>query len=159
MEKRLPSLFRTIAVQQRPIQVVTSGVTRAVDSANAFTGGLDLFTQAQAVADGTSKNGAVLRFTHAEEVEPLAVVLGLPGSTKGAASLYTYANNPWRGASVAPMAANIQWDLYAGPGHYLVRMLYNEKETAFKSSCHPISKGSAFYDLRELERCYAQPLG
>jgi hypothetical protein len=116
----------------------------------------DLFARAAAAANGASDAGAVLRFTHAEEVEPLAVLLGLPGSTKGAAANqpYTYFNNPWRGESVAPMAANIQWDLYAGPGHYLVRMLYNEKETAFKASCHPISRGSYFYDLRELERCY-----
>jgi len=71
------------------------------------------------------------------------------------------------------MAANVQWDLYAGtPSHgaakgrnatagkdtrYLVRMLYNEKETAFRSSCKPISKGSDFYDLNELERCYNRP--
>jgi hypothetical protein len=40
----------------------------------------------------------MLRFTHAEEVEPLAVLLGLPGSTTAADSdrPYTYANNPDR---------------------------------------------------------------
>ena len=121
----------------------------------------DLFAQASAKAHGTSDAGAVLRFTHAEEVEPLAVLLGLPGSTQGAAASrpYTYANNPWRGATVAPMAANIQWDLYAGPGHYLVRMLYNEKETAFRAGCRPIARGSYFYDLAELERCYDVRLG
>ena len=148
------------------------GRTITYDMANVLLD--DLFAQAQAKADGTSDKGAVLRFTHAEEVEPLAVLLGLPGSTKGADlnRPYTYANNPWRGANVAPMAANVQWDLYAGPsrgaGHgkktaagqgtqYLVRMLYNEKETAFKPSCKPIAKGSAFYDLNELERCYNRP--
>ncbi len=129
----------------------------------------DLFTQAEAKADGSSDKGAVLRFTHAEEVEPLAVLLGLPGSTEAAPASpddpYTYRNNPWRGADVAPMAANIQWDLYAGTPHqgkgaqptqYLVRMLYNEKETAFKPSCKPIAKGSYFYDLDELKSCYNQ---
>lgn len=126
----------------------------------------DLFTQGEDKADGTSDKGAVLRFTHAEEIEPLAVLLGLPGSTKGADpdKPYTYENNPWRGADVAPMAANVQWDLYAAGGktgggkgtRYLVRMLYNEKETAFKPSCKPIAKGSRFYDLKELERCYGQ---
>jgi hypothetical protein len=129
----------------------------------------DLFAQAEAKAAGASDKGAVLRFTHAEEIEPLAVLLGLPGSTESADlnRPYTYGNNPWRGADVAPMAANVQWDLYAGaPSHggkaadggqgtrYLVRMLYNEKETAFKSSCKPIAKGSTFYDLNELQRCY-----
>lgn len=120
----------------------------------------DLFTQVEAKADGTSDKGAVLRFTHAEEIEPLAVLLGLPGSTKAADAddPYSYQNNPWRGAQVAPMAANIQWDLYARTTsqgtQYLVRMLYNEKETAFKPSCRPIARGSYFYDLDELDRCF-----
>ncbi|MEV5508183.1 histidine-type phosphatase [Streptomyces orinoci] len=124
----------------------------------------DLLAQAEARANGTSDKGAVLRFTHAEEIEPLAALMRLPGSTKQAepGRPYSYANNPWRGAHVAPMAANIQWDLYAkGAGDnssgrsatYLVRMLYNEKETAFKPSCHPIAKGSHFYQLDELKRC------
>ena len=119
----------------------------------------DLFAQAVAKANGTGTAGAVLRFTHAEEVEPLAVLLGLPGSTKAAGPEhpYTYGNNPWRGATVAPMAANIQWDLYAGHGDHLVRMLYNEKETAFPPSCRPIARGSYFYDLTELQRCYGRP--
>ncbi|MGW4274175.1 histidine-type phosphatase, partial [Streptomyces seoulensis] len=127
----------------------------------------DLFAQAEAKARGTSDKGAVLRFTHAEEIEPLAALMGLPGSTEPAAAdrTYTYRDNPWRGAEVAPMAANIQWDLYAStptPGEpakpvtYLVRMLYNEKETAFKPSCEPVSKGSSFYDLAELERCFGR---
>ncbi len=140
-----------------------SGRTITYDMAGVLLD--DLFAQAEAKAAGTSDKGAVLRFTHAEEIEPLAVLLKLPGSTKGADldRPYTYRNNPWRGADVAPMAANVQWDLYAGtPTHgkggteYLVRMLYNEKETAFKPSCKPIAKGSHFYDLNELERCYDQ---
>ncbi|HTJ35993.1 MAG TPA: histidine-type phosphatase [Dactylosporangium sp.] len=116
----------------------------------------DLFAELEAKAGGTSAKGAVLRFTHAEEVEPLAVLLQLPGSTKQARldQPYTYANNPWRGASVAPMAANIQWDLFAKGGTYLVRMLYNERETAFPPSCHPIARGSVYYRLSELERCF-----
>ncbi|WP_263102273.1 histidine phosphatase family protein [Kitasatospora sp. DSM 101779] len=123
----------------------------------------DLFAQAEARAAGTGRNGAVLRFTHAEEIEPLAVLLGLPGSTEPAETdePYSYRNNPWRGAEVSPMAANIQWDLYAGttaqgaPGH-LVRMFYNEKETAFPASCKPVAKGSYFYELGELERCFGR---
>ncbi|WP_063795097.1 histidine-type phosphatase [Kitasatospora sp. MBT66] len=124
----------------------------------------DLLAQAGARAVGTSGNGAVLRFTHAEEIEPLAVLLGLPGSTEQADpdEPYTYRNNPWRGAEVAPMGANIQWDLFADkpadgrPAAHLVRMLYNEKETAFKSSCRPVAKGSYFYPLDELKHCLAR---
>ena len=59
--------------------------------------------------------GAVLRFTHAEEIEPLAVLLGLPGSTKQASLSEPYSYLP---------------------------------------SCKPITKGSYFYDLNELKRCY-----
>jgi hypothetical protein len=122
----------------------------------------DLFARAEAKAGGTSNDGAVLRFTHAEEIEPLAVLLSLPGSTEpaGPGEAYSYRNNAWRGGQVAPMAANIQWDLYSDggragkPATFVVRMLYNEKETPFKPSCRPIAKGSYFYDLNELERCF-----
>lgn len=118
----------------------------------------DFFQQIEAKKAGTSTLGAELRFTHAEEIIPLAALMGLPGSTRGAteAEPYTYADNPWRGASVAPLGSNIQWDVYEKNGRYLVRMLYNEKETAFKAGCHPIEKGSKFYDLDELERCFGR---
>ncbi|GAA0388375.1 lipoprotein [Microbispora corallina] len=148
-----------------------SGRTITYDMAGVLLD--DLFAKVEAKADGTDDTGAVLRFTHAEEILPLAVLLDLPGSTKAAAldQPYSYQNNPWRGENVAPMGANIEWDLYARTSHnghngkptgsakgadYLVRMLYNEKETAFKPSCKPISKGSAFYDLNELKRCFGK---
>ncbi len=116
----------------------------------------DMFTQAQAVADGTSQLIAVLRFTHAEEVFPMATLLGVPGSTvqQPVGDEYTYANNPFRGANLAPMAANIQWDMFSNGHAYLVRMLYNEKQIPFKAGCTPIAPGSYYYSLTELETCY-----
>lgn len=118
----------------------------------------DFFRQAEAKRAGTSDLGAELRFSHAEEIIPLAALMGLPGSTEPAApdEPYTYAGNSWRGASVSPLGANIQWDVFAKGDRYLVRMLYNEKETAFKEGCRPVAKGSAFYDLDELERCFGR---
>ncbi|MFE0512367.1 histidine-type phosphatase [Streptomyces sp. NPDC058964] len=118
----------------------------------------DFFDQVEAKRDGTSDLGAELRFTHAEEIIPLAALMGLPGSTEPvtAERPYTYADNPWRGASVAPLGANIQWDVFHKGDRYLVRMLYNEKETAFKEGCRPIAEGSEFYDLDELERCFGR---
>jgi hypothetical protein len=118
----------------------------------------DFFAKVEAARAGTSTRGAELRFTHAEEIIPLAALMGLPGSTKQVteARPYTYADNPWRGASVAPMAANIQWDLFRKGSTFLVRMLYNEKETAFKAGCVPVVKGSYFYRLDELERCFGR---
>ncbi|MDR6973759.1 uncharacterized protein YqiB (DUF1249 family) [Streptomyces sp. 3330] len=118
----------------------------------------DFFRKAEAERSGTGTLGAELRFTHAEEIIPLAALLGLPGSTEPvtAARPYTYASNPWRGASVAPLASNIQWDVYEKNGRFLVRMLYNEQETSFKAACTPIAQGSTFYDLDELERCFGR---
>ncbi|MFJ8330767.1 histidine-type phosphatase [Streptomyces sp. NPDC094437] len=118
----------------------------------------DFFHQIDAKRDGASTLGAELRFTHAEEIIPLAALMGLPGSTTPATGThpYTYATNPWRGAEVSPLGANIQWDVYEKNGRYLVHMLYNEKETSFKPTCHPIAKGSKFYDATELERCFGR---
>ncbi|MGI5454671.1 histidine-type phosphatase [Streptomyces sp. CA-249302] len=118
----------------------------------------DFFKQVEAKKAGTSTLGAELRFTHAEEIIPLAALMGLPGSTKAATAgvPYTYANNSWRGADVAPLGSNIQWDVFKKGDQYLVRMLYNEKETAFKAGCTPVSKGSKFYALDELEKCFGR---
>ncbi|MEY9992483.1 hypothetical protein ABIE67_004515 [Streptomyces sp. V4I8] len=118
----------------------------------------DFFQQAEAKRAGTSDLGAELRFTHAEEIIPLAALMGLPGSTKGATAErpYTYADNAWLGASVAPLGSHIQWDVFRKGDTYLVRMLYNEKETAFKAGCRPLAKGSTFYELDELERCFGR---
>ncbi|KND45265.1 hypothetical protein IQ64_08050 [Streptomyces stelliscabiei] len=84
--------------------------------------------------------------------------MGLPGSTKGATAgrPYTYADSPWRGADVAPLGANIQWDVFRKGSTYVVRTLHNEKETPFKAGCRPVSRHSAFYDLNELERCFGR---
>ncbi|MEV7000277.1 histidine-type phosphatase [Streptomyces sp. NPDC093982] len=121
----------------------------------------DFFKQVEAKRAGTSDLGAELRFTHAEEIIPLAALMGLPGSTKGATAErpYTSADNAWRGAAVAPLGSNVQWDVFRKGGTYLVRMLYNEKETAFKAGCRPIAKGSTFYKLDELERCFGRTNG
>ncbi|MFG2556923.1 histidine-type phosphatase [Streptomyces sp. NPDC048581] len=118
----------------------------------------DFFDKVEAKRAGTNDLGAELRFTHAEEIIPLAALMGLPGSTKGvtAERPYTYADNAWRGASVAPLGSNIQWDVFRKGDTYLVRMLYNEKETAFKAGCRPIGKDSAFYKFDELQRCFGR---
>ncbi|MGV9268275.1 histidine-type phosphatase [Kitasatospora sp. NPDC003701] len=118
----------------------------------------DLFRKVEDRRAGTGGLAAELRFTHAEEIIPLAALMQLPGSTAQVteASPYSYAGNAWRGATVAPMGANIQWDLYRKGNKYLVRMLYNEQQTAFRPGCAPVSKGSYFYDLDELERCFGR---
>jgi hypothetical protein len=86
----------------------------------------------------------------------LSALLGLPGSTveQPAGDEYTYANNPFRGANVAPTAGNIQWDMFSNGKADLVRMLVNEKQARLKAGCAPIERGSYYYSLNELESCY-----
>ncbi|MYM66428.1 histidine-type phosphatase [Pseudoduganella sp. FT55W] len=119
----------------------------------------DFFNEADAITAGNHAHAAKLRFAHAEIVIPMASALGIPGMSEQLprAAIYSYDNSPWRGAAVAPMAANIQWDIYQDTtGRTLIRMLYNERETSFKSSCDyaKISSASHFYDYRQLKRCY-----
>lgn len=119
----------------------------------------DFFAKVDDVIAARGNFGAVFRFTHAEDIIPLAALMHLPGSTKQNVpeQLFDYANNPWRGAYVAPLGANVQWDVFGDGKRYLVRMLYDEKETAFKDGCKPISPGSFFYDYGELRRCFDRP--
>ena len=65
------------------------------------------------------------RFGHAETIIPLAALLKLPGSEQGVPEddLYSWDNSAWRGDTVSPMGANIQWDAFQNDrGETLVRM-------------------------------------
>lgn len=105
-----------------------------------------------------------LRFAHAETVIPFATMLQIPGLSDkptDPSDVYTYEKNPWRGDRIAPMAANIQWEIYRHdtyPNSILIRMLYNEVEVRFKEACQAITPDSFFYDLNEVKRAYAQLL-
>lgn len=120
-----------------------------------------LFDEVQTqVVEGAGEHVAKLRFAHAETLIPLAALMQLEGSRQSAQPgvLMSQANNEWRGGWVSPYAANIQWDVYRNDaGRVLVKMLYNEKELAFKAGCTPIAVGSFFYDFGELKRCYGYP--
>ena len=119
----------------------------------------DFFRVAEANCRPDGVLVADLRFAHAETVMPLAALMELPRSDEQvpAAKTYTYANNSWRGDQVSPYAVNIQWDAFANDSSScLVRLLYNEKQTRFKSSCNSIRPKSFFYDLSELKRCYGE---
>jgi hypothetical protein len=130
----------------------------------------DFFATIDARVAG-SDVAATFRFAHAETIVPFAALLRLPGSTVSApdnaapatiADVYNYDDNPWRGAEVTPMAANIQWDIVSREGidpatsaAYTprVRMLYDEREIAFNESCTPIADGSHWYKVTELKSC------
>jgi hypothetical protein len=116
----------------------------------------DFFKEVDALAAGDLRHAAKLRFTHAEMIIPLASAMGLQQPLPASAS-YGYDNHPWRGQTVSPLAANMQWDVYRnGDGQLIVRLLYNEKETPFQPSCDSarIAPGSVFYDYTGLKACY-----
>ncbi|VBB15580.1 histidine-type phosphatase [Burkholderia stabilis] len=118
----------------------------------------DFFGEVDAVARGDLTRAAKLRFTHAEIVIPFASIMNLKNGfvPTPQAQTYTYANNPWRGDQVSPMAANMQWDVYRNGSRLIVKMLYNERETDFQAACDgaKIAPGSHFYDYAGLKRCY-----
>lgn len=119
----------------------------------------DFFDEADAIERGQRRHLAKLRFAHAEIVIPLAALLGLPGASQQVTERAPYApaSNGWRGALIAPMAANLQWDMFANAaGRTVVRLLYNEAEMDFKPACDAarLSPGSHYYDYRALRACY-----
>ena len=119
----------------------------------------DFFNEVDAIEKGDLSHAAKFRFTHAEIMIPFAAIMGLKGMSEGVpqAATFTYADNPWRGQTVSPMAANMQWDVYGdGKGGLLVKMLYNEQETDFKAACDgaKIAPASHFYDYQKLAACY-----
>jgi hypothetical protein len=121
----------------------------------------DFFNEVSAIEHGDHSHGAKLRFTHAEIIMPFASILGLSGTFVPVpkAQTYTYATNPWRGELVAPMAANVQWDVFEdAAGTVLVRMLYNERETDFKIDCDSAryANGSHYYRFDALKTCYGR---
>ncbi|KZC96321.1 histidine-type phosphatase [Clavibacter tessellarius] len=117
---------------------------------------LDDFLDSMDARLAGSSTAATFRFAHAETIIPFAALLGLPGSTQQVTpeAPYDYATNAWRGETVTPMAANVQWDVYrAADGRAVVRMLYDEKAIPFRTGCAPIAAGSLFYDVAEVRRC------
>ncbi|HDR9502121.1 histidine-type phosphatase [Burkholderia cepacia] len=121
----------------------------------------DFFDEVDAIARGDLTRAAKLRFTHAEIMIPFASIMNLKNVfvPTPQAQTYTYANNPWRGDQVSPMAANMQWDVYRNGSRLIVKMLYNERETDFQAACDgaKLAPGSHFYDYAGLKRCYGYP--
>ncbi|MDN7857445.1 histidine-type phosphatase [Burkholderia cepacia] len=121
----------------------------------------DFFGEVDAIARGDLTRAAKLRFTHAEIMIPFASIMNLKNVfvPTPQAQTYTYANNPWRGDQVSPMAANMQWDVYRNGSRLIVKMLYNERETDFQAACDgaKLTPGSHFYDYAGLKQCYGYP--
>lgn len=119
----------------------------------------DFFNEVDAIARGDMRTAANLRFGHAETTMPLATLLGLKDLIVPlpASQAFSYDNNPWRGAVLTPVAANMQWDTYRNAeGDILVKMLFNERERLFKAACDAARLGpdSHFYRYDGLKACY-----
>jgi hypothetical protein len=98
---------------------------------------------------------AVLRFTHAEAIAPLAALLGIRGASSPVRSIYLY-HDQWRAEEVNPLSANIQWVLYAGDGgSYLVKVLLNEREAVLPVA----TRQWPYYRWEDLRAYYVGKLG
>ncbi|UUM26518.1 histidine-type phosphatase [Acinetobacter colistiniresistens] len=135
--------------------------TESKNVTSAIAQGLkqDLFKQVDAIVDKQQTHRAVLRFAHAEIIIPLATSLELHNMMQSLPlrQTYSYNTSAWRGETVSPMAANLQWDIYQDKqGTTLLKMFYNEKETLFKPSCNyaRYSNNSFYYDYLKLKQCY-----
>jgi hypothetical protein len=122
----------------------------------------DMFDEVDAIARGDLRHAAKLRFAHAEIIIPLASALALPHADQPLpvqTSLHAW-HTGWRGQDIAPMAANIQWDVFRHrDGRLIVRQLYNEQLSDFKAACASAQLPGAphFYDYAALRTCYGQP--
>jgi hypothetical protein len=120
----------------------------------------DFFSEGNAIAAGDMAHAAKLRFTHAEIIIPFATLLGLSNASIPVpeADTYTYGNNPWRGADIAPLASNVQWDFFTDGHTLLVKMYYNEKETDFPAVCesarYETVQHTHYYTYSGLKSCY-----
>ena len=121
----------------------------------------DFFHEVDRIAKGDRSRAATLRFAHAETIIPFVAILGIKGYDVPlpVSVPYSHSSSTWRGKEVAPMAANIQWDVLANNENRLVvRMLHNEKETDFKPQCDTarLSPASKYYDYAGLRHCYGR---
>ncbi len=91
---------------------------------------LENFVQAtDSVVNGSTNKAAILRFTHAEAISPLATLLGIPQASQESFSVYEF-QKQWQASQIIPLSANIQWILYRNGTKYLLKVLLNEKEVA-----------------------------
>ncbi len=99
------------------------------------------------------KYNAVLRFTHAEAISPLAALLRIPAASKTSQSVFTFAKS-WQASEVIPMSANVQWILYSNGKNYLLKVLLNEKEVALPV----ITQSYPYYNWNDVEAYYQNKL-
>ena len=104
---------------------------------------------------GPHPHAAVYRFAHAEEITPFASLLELPGADEPGkpGETYTYENNDFRVARVAPLSANIEWTVWNKGDTNIVSISHNEVQTTVGRDCQPYQGTTKFYELEELRTC------
>jgi len=116
----------------------------------------DLINSMDRAVNKPDGKDAVLRFTHAEAIAPLAALLGIREASTPVTSIYKY-HDHWSAGIVIPLSANIQWVLYAGTGSggYLVKVLLNEREAVL-----PVATTQwPYYRWEDLRAYYIRKLG
>jgi hypothetical protein len=96
---------------------------------------------------------AVLRFTHAEAISPLATLMGIPQASKTSNSVFTF-SDVWNASEIIPMSANIQWILYSNGKSFLIRILLNEKEVNLPVE----TKTNPYYTWNDVRSYYLNKL-
>ncbi|SFW64215.1 histidine-type phosphatase [Chitinophaga sancti] len=121
---------------------------------------LDLVTTTDALTRGRLRKDAVLRFSHAEAISPLATLMGIPEASVPSASIYDF-DKHWKAANIIPLSANIQWIIYGNGKKYLVKVLLNEREVALpvKTTNYPYYKWEDVksYYLTKLKKIGVKP--
>ncbi len=96
---------------------------------------------------------ADLRFAHAETVSPFATLLGIRAASSPSPSIFRYGRH-WQPSKIIPLSSNIQWILYSKNGHYLLKVLLNEREAKL-----PINTSTfPYYDWEEVKNYYLKKL-
>jgi hypothetical protein len=121
---------------------------------------LDLVTSTDNLVKGKVKKDALLRFSHAEAISPLATLMGIPEASIPSASIFDFDKN-WKSGNIIPLSANIQWLIYGNGKQYLIKVLLNEREVALpiKTSSYPYYKWEdvkAYY-LNKLKKIGVKP--
>lgn len=115
---------------------------------------VDLINSVDRAVSHPDSGDAVLRFTHAEAIAPLAALLGIREASTPVTSIYRY-HEHWNAGNVIPLSANIQWVLFTGAGGYLVKVLLNEREAVL-----PVATTQwPYYRWEDIRTYYVQKLG
>ncbi|PSL25948.1 histidine-type phosphatase [Chitinophaga ginsengisoli] len=113
----------------------------------------DFLNSTAAAINGHLQKDAILRFTHAEAISPFATLLGIRAASHPAVAVRQYAEH-WQASGIIPLSANIQWIVYANGGHYLVKVLLNEREVRLpvKTAHFP------YYQWEDVQQYYVDKL-